>query len=956
MSLMKSCFASCYSDHYTPVLGPAFRKAIAKYDVDVILDGEVSSWDDCRKEYVAFGNNKTVAANHKRYMKSQGLLDDRDFNLHPEGEEGVHRVGDSFTTKRKDDDYDDEDPLGCWLKFEAFDVVYVGGKDASKLLKESVSKHRLTHIKPGSLMQLDGFERKKILYRLIDPQPNQIEIVPTLVVRSNGHTAKGQDYFSPDNPIRECGHAAYKLDSIDCILNGAVSNIASIDERRRGGYTDEQIQQLRVEAVENFYGDIVDDRMLEGLIFKDLSAPYVLGDKSRRLRYWHKIKPDYALKSWASDIDVVILGAFYGTGLKNSGVLSHFLCGCVDSNNPTTFLTFCKINGRSVNDNRLQAIMNWTGYKKSEEAGDSVSFGKWYKEQDHGNVLPDFISHRSFQKGRENSGWGYNRSDQYPDLWIHPEDSVVLTIYGGEITVSDDFSVGLTLRFPRIERVRLDDDDGNDKPVFEVASDLELWKRFQDADQRRSDAEHPRDFHAGAPNDATPRRAHSHGFLTPEQYLQTTKTKRRRATQAGYVWSLPNVEVESSVLQDISFTVFDGKYRLDKNSLDAEEAREQGWFEEASKVKSNEDVMKFILRHGGRVKIHGTTDCTFILGGHASDSRVANFHEAQQKAWAQVLPKNPRTKMAQAIESLRQCGGVLKWTFVFSLVQRWLKDRRDERRERDSDEGGYVTDDEEDNMLSILLTKPELLTPKPSDYLIASDKLEEDNLYGLKDVDEVTMTGLKRALDAIISNRSKGSKQAAKRNKFAITALVPWQFEAVRSLPTQDRWIMGGEFETLWPYSRAVVDIVDTLNEKRPVVLFPDIFMDSFGLSFEKEATDQILSGKESAQWNEKDSQVLDAAMESSISLAQTMGALITPHLHDGVTHVLCNMLPGVDMRVWTNTANDDIQSDLDSVFFFPKRGERLVQRLRSLHASAFIDEVRLVSPQWVKSQWTTPA
>lgn len=56
-----------YSDLYGPLLGPPMRKALSKYDIDVILDGEVMAWDNRRKELVPFGHNRTVA-NFRRYV------------------------------------------------------------------------------------------------------------------------------------------------------------------------------------------------------------------------------------------------------------------------------------------------------------------------------------------------------------------------------------------------------------------------------------------------------------------------------------------------------------------------------------------------------------------------------------------------------------------------------------------------------------------------------------------------------------------------------------------------------------------------------------------------------------------------------------------------------------------------------------------------------------------------
>lgn len=51
-------------------------------------------------------------------------------------------------------------------------------------------------------------------------------------------------------------------------------------------------------------------------------------------------------------------------------------------------------------------------------------------------------------------------SAQYerPDMWIKPDESVVLSVKAASVSVSDQFRVGLTLRFPRFKRLRMDKD------------------------------------------------------------------------------------------------------------------------------------------------------------------------------------------------------------------------------------------------------------------------------------------------------------------------------------------------------------------------------------------------------------------------------------------------------------------------------------------------------------------
>eukprot|EP00980_Cylindrotheca_fusiformis_P025864 scaffold14741_cov135-Cylindrotheca_fusiformis.AAC.14 len=56
-----------YSELYSPLLGPPLRRALSKYTVDVVLDGEVMAWDNRREELVPFGYNRTVA-NFRRYV------------------------------------------------------------------------------------------------------------------------------------------------------------------------------------------------------------------------------------------------------------------------------------------------------------------------------------------------------------------------------------------------------------------------------------------------------------------------------------------------------------------------------------------------------------------------------------------------------------------------------------------------------------------------------------------------------------------------------------------------------------------------------------------------------------------------------------------------------------------------------------------------------------------------
>ena len=113
-----------YSNLYSPVLGPVIRKAVGDLNVDIILDGEVVSWDDSKKETIPFGDNRRVAKIRQKWMGRHGLLDPRDSNLHA-GEEDVNVV-DAATMSNWDKDkaeYEKRQDEGSdvWLKYVIFD-------------------------------------------------------------------------------------------------------------------------------------------------------------------------------------------------------------------------------------------------------------------------------------------------------------------------------------------------------------------------------------------------------------------------------------------------------------------------------------------------------------------------------------------------------------------------------------------------------------------------------------------------------------------------------------------------------------------------------------------------------------------------------------------------------------------------------------------------------------------
>lgn len=59
---------------------------------------------------------------------------------------------------------------------------------------------------------------------------------------------------------------------------------------------------------------------------KNLKAPYRL---SQRTDEWIKIKPDY-IDGMSENLDLIVLGGYFGDGSRRAGGVSHFLLGVID--------------------------------------------------------------------------------------------------------------------------------------------------------------------------------------------------------------------------------------------------------------------------------------------------------------------------------------------------------------------------------------------------------------------------------------------------------------------------------------------------------------------------------------------------------------------------------------------------------------------------------------------------
>jgi len=217
-------------------------------------------------------------------------------------------------------------------------------------------------------------------------------------------------------------------------------------------------EATKAEEIEPMLRQVVAEAS-EGLLLKNPRSKYKLNERSED---WIKVKPEY-MTEFGEDLDCVVVGGYYGSGHRG-GRISSYLCGLrVDQNQiiqgareQMTFSFFKVGGGFSAND-----------YKEMLHRTE----GKW-NTWDLKKPPTDWI-----ELG------GGERQFERPDVWIKPEDSVVVSAKAASVHYTDQFRVGMTLRFPRFKSIR------TDKTWREALSIQEFIKLKADAEKEHAEKE-----------------------------------------------------------------------------------------------------------------------------------------------------------------------------------------------------------------------------------------------------------------------------------------------------------------------------------------------------------------------------------------------------------------------------------------------------------------------------------
>lgn len=179
----------------------------------------------------------------------------------------------------------------------------------------------------------------------------------------------------------------------------------------------------------------------EGIILKKPDSFYYAGERAKE---WIKIKPSY-LEGIGDTFDVLVVGAYYGT--KFGQELTKFVCAIIDKEHKTkgeyNYLTFVRV-GSGFNESQLKLL---------------------------NEILNDKVFKYDETKIPANIKFGKDK----PDVVIKPKDSIIMELTGVQMTKSDKYTAGYTLRFPVFIKIRYDKDY---KDITSMKELLEFDEQF----------------------------------------------------------------------------------------------------------------------------------------------------------------------------------------------------------------------------------------------------------------------------------------------------------------------------------------------------------------------------------------------------------------------------------------------------------------------------------------------
>ena len=559
----------------------------------------------------------------------------------------------------------------------------------------------------------------------------------------------------------------------------------------------------------------------------------------------------------------------------------------------------------------LEKILEHTGFKRATPNSD-VEFGKWFTcdgdDNDKRGKCPDFVSKNSYQRSMHGDmlGWGPIKKDNYPDRWIHPNDSFVLTVNAAEIVRSKEHSAGITLRFSRIT--------GN--PRFDkLASQVETLQSLQHMYSLRIQQQLSDGSKLGRSDVSNSNSVRCRFF---SQKPKNKKKVQKKSVLA--VRPIPGVFVESNALSGYSFAILEGTYSAPKkNDVRCRELESKQWFHEVQNVKHRKDVVEFVMRHGGNVELTGSADTDFIIGGKLSDPRVASYGKAIYERQA-MDSKNGSNLVSKSKRQKAVSKSVLHWTFVLKMVFAWFQEIRKIKLEDDIEvtarhqgiRDGFET----------------LSKPLRHDYLVLS---KDSEMCLLEQEDKRTITVFE--LETLIAppNRQKFRPSCE-------ASTCKSQINRARSLVDESElWTLGGKRRKLWSFQRHA-DMERATGDDRLATHSKQKSQSHFLVL-------NYLQDKSKSSGAEYFVQV--ERINSVVPLVEAMGAEVSFDIGTAttITHILCNISVNIlNLQFFLSATTTENREE----FLLKKQLENIVEESLTWTPK----HIYLVSADWVRRLW----
>jgi DNA ligase-4 len=181
--------------------------------------------------------------------------------------------------------------------------------------------------------------------------------------------------------------------------------------------TEAKSEQSVIEALNR----AIDSRH-EGIMVKDLNSIYVPNERRDK---WTKLKPEY-MDGIGDTLDLLIIGGMYGSGVCKGASISHFLLGVQKS--PGVYWSVARVG---------------SGYYDAELRTLQTTLQNYWRPYNPANP----------PKCMQLADTGIK---DVPNVWIEPKYSRILEVLAEQVTPSEKYRAGYTLRFPKVKCVRLD--------------------------------------------------------------------------------------------------------------------------------------------------------------------------------------------------------------------------------------------------------------------------------------------------------------------------------------------------------------------------------------------------------------------------------------------------------------------------------------------------------------------